>query len=1100
MLSNIRCRTAVFACALLAGAFIGGCSKFKQQNHLEALQVAPGVTQLAKGTRGTLSVTALYHDQTSRDVTAEASWTSMDASIATVSAGGQVRAVAVGSTTILAIYSGIGSTTTVTVTSARLTSVQVTPPVSSVAKGLAVKLAATGTFTDATTQDLTSQATWTSTSPAVVSIQGGVATAQGVGTALVSASVGDAASSAAVTVTDAQVASIAIFPASPTLPLNTSLQLKATGHLTDNTEPVITDQVVWATDDPDVASVVGGMLHAEGVGTAHVTASLPLGRCTADFGCATTMKVTVTDAMLTRIVLSPANLSMPVGLSRQYHALGTFTDGTSHDVTDTVTWRSSAPEVAFVEAGLPRAGLATTRSVGTAVISASGAGWAEGASATLTASTALTVTDAVLMAITVEDGCAAGCGPLALGLTRQLRAYGLYGGDATHYDLTEQVTWESSDTGKAIVSNAPGSQGLVTSVGAGSARLTATCPRTLVSGFKELLVSEKLLVALRIDPASATVPRGIEQRFKAIGRFTDNSEENLTTSAAWDAGVKIPIDVKDDSKVAVANTSTSDVGVVTVTAVMPDVCPFCSFAGMKATARLEVTAAVLTGLAISAPDKDIPARLHYQLTASGSFSDNTTLDVTELATWGSLDESFATVSSGPEPGRGVVHGWRPTSEAGVVITAAYGGLTAERSLVVNDFELLEIVVVPVQRTQAPFHEPTHVNYRLPLGLATEFIALGRYGPQPPSVELAPLKSTQTVLRVYDVTRMAVWESHPFLTSPIVEPQPPVALVALDGDHADVSAVGLGHTTLSAEDPHTGRRGEVVFETIDAIPTGLVVTPSTATIALGTSQQFTATVTLSNGDEVVQTAEADWSTGDSPFAKPVDGQPGRILGKAVTPPGQPVVVTATLGGLSGVAKLTVSNEELLSITVTPADRSIPLGTSLQMTAMGLFTTGERDITGDVRWDSSAHDAAPVSNAVDSRGLAIALKLGTVTVTAVLADPFDGGLVSGSTTLTVIPPAPMAILVSPAEACIAVGDTVSYGATAYYTDASHLDVTAAVDWSSDAPAIASMEGNVATGLAAGHANIVATDAASGGSGSASLDVCQCACTACVECTCN
>src|SRR6266702_2833682 len=62
---------------------------------------------------------------------------------------------------------------------------------------------------------------------------------------------------------------------------------------------------------------------------------------------------------------------------------------------------------------------------------------------------------------------------LPQGLTRQFTATGTYS-DIRTQDLTTQVAWSSSAAGVATISNAGGSQGLATSVAAGTTTITAT--------------------------------------------------------------------------------------------------------------------------------------------------------------------------------------------------------------------------------------------------------------------------------------------------------------------------------------------------------------------------------------------------------------------------------------------------------------------------------------------------------------------------------------------------------------------------------------------------------------------------------------------------
>jgi hypothetical protein len=133
---------------------------------LTAITIAPPDPSIPKGTTVRLTATGNFSDGTTEDLTAEVFWTSSDESIEQVDNGklngGLVTGLGVGSATTTATLNGIPGSTTVTVTAATLTSIVVTPPLPSIAKGTTVELTATGVFSDESTEDLTSQVSWTS--------------------------------------------------------------------------------------------------------------------------------------------------------------------------------------------------------------------------------------------------------------------------------------------------------------------------------------------------------------------------------------------------------------------------------------------------------------------------------------------------------------------------------------------------------------------------------------------------------------------------------------------------------------------------------------------------------------------------------------------------------------------------------------------------------------------------------------------------------------------------------------------------------------------------------------------------------------------------
>ncbi len=95
---------------------------------LEQLMVEPSELKLKVGESGPVTVKAVYSDGTEADVTGEATYTSDNESVATVSGTGLVTAVGVGSTVIGATYDGKTATITVTVAAATQPPQDTTPP------------------------------------------------------------------------------------------------------------------------------------------------------------------------------------------------------------------------------------------------------------------------------------------------------------------------------------------------------------------------------------------------------------------------------------------------------------------------------------------------------------------------------------------------------------------------------------------------------------------------------------------------------------------------------------------------------------------------------------------------------------------------------------------------------------------------------------------------------------------------------------------------------------------------------------------------------------------------------------------------------------
>jgi hypothetical protein len=155
---------------------------------------------------------------------------------------------------------------TVTNATATLVSIAVTPANQSVAGGAQVQFTATGTFSDNSTQNLTSSVTWTSSDPTIATISvAGLATAlQKSGSTTISAQQGNTIGTTTLTVTAAPtLVSIAVTPANQTVAAGTPVQFTATGKFSDNSTQNLTSSVTWTSSDPTIATIsVAGLATA----------------------------------------------------------------------------------------------------------------------------------------------------------------------------------------------------------------------------------------------------------------------------------------------------------------------------------------------------------------------------------------------------------------------------------------------------------------------------------------------------------------------------------------------------------------------------------------------------------------------------------------------------------------------------------------------------------------------------------------------------------------------------------------------------------------------------------------------------------------------
>lgn len=184
---------------------------------------------------------------------------------------------------------------------------------------------------------------------------------------------------------------------------------------------------------------------------------------------ATATTSTPTLSSITIAPATPAALSMDSTL--QFTATGTYSDGSTQDISSSVTWSSDTNSVATINS----IGLATGVSTGNANITATMSGVTSNSvvltvaapapsTTAATSSSAATLSSISIMAVSPDNSA-----NLAVGDIQQYTATGTYS-DGSTADISSSVTWNSDDTGVATID----SNGFATGVAPGNANITAT--------------------------------------------------------------------------------------------------------------------------------------------------------------------------------------------------------------------------------------------------------------------------------------------------------------------------------------------------------------------------------------------------------------------------------------------------------------------------------------------------------------------------------------------------------------------------------------------------------------------------------------------------
>ncbi|MCX6116720.1 MAG: fibronectin type III domain-containing protein, partial [Proteobacteria bacterium] len=411
-----------------------------------------------------LQAIAVYADGSTQDISSSATWSSSNSSRITVNDStdkGVIQSVGSGATSISAEYDGLTANLTLTAASATLSSLTVAPPNTALPNGYSMPLKATGTYSDGMVLDITDSATWTTSNSSIASVSNtassiGNITGTGAGTATITATISSVTNTATVNVNSATLSSISVTPATITKPAGTTTQMFAQGTFSDGSVLDLTSFVTWSTSSSNASASntypTKGLITSSAAGAVTITATLG--------AVSNTSALTVSSATLTSIAVTPSSLSVTANEKVKFTAIGTYSDASTHDISDQVNWTVSNSNIALIS------NTGTTKGVLRAI--ANGSVSVEAVLSGVTSSSTTTVTPVapVLSSIIVTPAS----GVISGTSTLQFKATGLFS-DGSLADITGSSTWASSIGATSTVNVATG---LATGVASGLTSISAT--------------------------------------------------------------------------------------------------------------------------------------------------------------------------------------------------------------------------------------------------------------------------------------------------------------------------------------------------------------------------------------------------------------------------------------------------------------------------------------------------------------------------------------------------------------------------------------------------------------------------------------------------
>jgi hypothetical protein len=357
------------------------------------------------------------------------------------------------------------------------------------------------------------------------------------GTATITATYSGVTGSITITVPNIHVTSITVTPITASIPAGVTQQFNAVATFDDASTQDVSLNAIWASDNLPVATVTNfGRAASVAPGTAHISATFG--------GQTSTGTLTVSNATLSSIAVTPASTVLAPGSTLNYQAVGTYSDSSKQYLAN-ATWASSAPSIVSIVAG---SGVATGQSAGTATITATYQGITSNSASVLVQSSGQLVSIAVTpVTASVPEG-----------VSTPFIAIGTFADHSTQ-NLTSNVTWASGQSSVATISNAVGQQGIATGVAAGQTPITAVFAG--IVGTATLNVTNATIVSIAVNPANPNVAVGTPVAFTAKGTFSDSSVIDLTSQVTWTSSVATVATIN-----SIGQANTAGVGTSTITA------------------------------------------------------------------------------------------------------------------------------------------------------------------------------------------------------------------------------------------------------------------------------------------------------------------------------------------------------------------------------------------------------------------------------------------------------------------------------------------------------------------------------------------------------
>jgi len=469
-----------------------------------------------------------------------------------------------------------------------------------------------------------------------VTLDGASLSATKEGTTNLNCLYGELSCSTPITILPAILQSINLDSPTPSLIAGEELIINASGNYSDETVKNINAEVVWLSGDDAIFEVVIVNSDVKLIGKSEGSAKLSVSLN----GITTEVSVNVTanDKVLAKLYIHPHDVKMVANSKESLRVVGIYTNNTSEDLTNQVSWRSMDDSIISVSNEAGSNGSIAALTEGQTILEASLNGISHGIPTTVFESSIKSIDISLHHTLRSPEDT------FAVGTSFRYKAIATFTDDSTQ-DITQSASWGSTDHTVFTAFNMD--KGKVTAIGEGTGLITASFSNKV--GVIVLKAINSQLDSIFFTYNEPLMPIGLEADNQISTNFSIASVlREIRENVLWSSS---------DTNVAEVDTNgivtAKNVGTTKITASL-----------LSKTAQYDLTvdnskpstSNIVTVLDI--PAMDVGIGRTQALAVRSTYDNGEEYDISDQATWIVEDDTLAAITTlGSTIGsRGVVSG------------------------------------------------------------------------------------------------------------------------------------------------------------------------------------------------------------------------------------------------------------------------------------------------------------------------------------------------------------------------------------------------------------------------------------------------------------